>query len=104
MASIARVTSLLEHINTAALEQSAGVGQVNGSVTQLDGITQQNAAMVEQLAAAAVSLTDQVSVVHNTIRVFLVAENDATLAEANAVQLRKQSRQAGGKLLSFSPA
>jgi aerotaxis receptor len=92
MQSITRVTASLEHINTAAREQSNGIGQVNTAITQLDGITQQNAAMVEELAAAANSLNDQVGLVHNTIRVFRLTDQDTTLAEVDAVELRKQAR------------
>ena len=51
-----RVTDIIGEITAAAAEQSDGIGQVNGSVTQLDQMTQQNAALVEQCAAAAESL------------------------------------------------
>jgi len=67
--SVQRVTDIISEITAAAAEQSDGIGQVNGSVTQLDQMTQQNAALVEQSAAAAESLKDQAvrlrSIVHN---------------------------------------
>ena len=54
-ASVQRVTDIIGEITAAAAEQSDGIGQVNGAVTQLDQMTQQNAALVEQSAAAAES-------------------------------------------------
>ena len=54
-----RMNGLLAEISTAASEQSSGVAQVGAAVHQLDEMTQQNAALVEQTAAAASSLRDQ---------------------------------------------
>jgi methyl-accepting chemotaxis protein len=59
VSSVQRVSDIIGEISAAATEQSAGIGQVNGSVVQLDQMTQQNAALVEQSAAAAESLKDQ---------------------------------------------
>ena len=56
---VKRVADIMGEISTAAAEQSSGIGQVNVSVVQLDQMTQQNAALVEQSAAAAESLRDQ---------------------------------------------
>ncbi len=54
-----KVSAFISDITTAAGEQSDGIGQVNVAVTQLDQMTQQNAALVEESAAAAESLKDQ---------------------------------------------
>ena len=59
VASVQRVTDIIGEISAAALEQSEGIGQVNEAVTRLDQMTQQNAALVEESAAAAESLKDQ---------------------------------------------
>jgi len=59
VASVQRVSDIIGEITAASAEQSDGIGQINGSVTQLDQMTQQNAALVEQSAAAAQSLKDQ---------------------------------------------
>jgi methyl-accepting chemotaxis protein len=59
VASVQRVTDIIGEITAASAEQSDGIGQVNTAVTQLDQMTQQNAALVEQSAAAAESLKDQ---------------------------------------------
>jgi methyl-accepting chemotaxis protein len=57
--SVRRVSDIIGEISAAAAEQSAGIGQVNGAVADLDGMTQQNAALVEESAAAAESLRAQ---------------------------------------------
>ncbi|NKI93169.1 methyl-accepting chemotaxis protein [Rhizobacter sp. SG703] len=57
--SVQRVSDIIGEITAASSEQSDGIGQVNQSVTQLDQMTQQNAALVEQSTAAAESLKDQ---------------------------------------------
>ncbi|MDP3809504.1 MAG: chemotaxis protein, partial [Hydrogenophaga sp.] len=64
-------------ITAAAGEQSDGIGQVNVAVTQLDQMTQQNAALVEESAAAAESLKDQAARMHATMAVFLLAPQAA---------------------------
>jgi methyl-accepting chemotaxis protein len=59
VASVQRVSDIIGQISAAAAEQSSGIGQVNGAVSDLDRMTQQNAALVEQSAAAAESLKEQ---------------------------------------------
>ncbi|MEK8027396.1 methyl-accepting chemotaxis protein [Pseudaquabacterium rugosum] len=56
---IARVNDIIGEISAQAADQSQGIGSVNQAVTQLDGMTQQNAALVEESAAAAESLREQ---------------------------------------------
>jgi methyl-accepting chemotaxis protein len=57
--SIKRVTDLMGEISAASNEQATGVAQVGEAVTQMDQVTQQNAALVEEMAAAASSLKSQ---------------------------------------------
>ena len=59
VASVQRVTDIIAEISASTIEQSQGIGTVNDAVAQLDQMTQQNAALVEQSAAAAESLKDQ---------------------------------------------
>jgi len=68
--SVQRVTDIIGEITAAASEQSDGIGQVNASVVQLDQMTQQNAALVEQSAAAAESLKDQASKLARVVGTF----------------------------------
>ena len=72
VASVQRVTDIIGEITAAASEQSDGIGQVNTAVTQLDQMTQQNAALVEQSAAAAQSLKDQAQRLSAVIATFKV--------------------------------
>jgi methyl-accepting chemotaxis protein-1 (serine sensor receptor) len=59
VASISRVTDIMGEISAASSEQSSGVGQISQAIAQMDVATQQNAALVEESAAAAESLRDQ---------------------------------------------
>jgi methyl-accepting chemotaxis protein len=59
VSSVARVTDIMAEIMAASEEQSAGIQQINGAIVQMDQATQQNAALVEEAAAAADSLQDQ---------------------------------------------
>src|SRR5690606_3663929 len=59
MDSVRRVTDIMGEITAASEEQSAGIEQVNQAVGQMDQVTQQNAALVEEAAAAAASLQEQ---------------------------------------------
>jgi aerotaxis receptor len=99
MGSVERVAHVLEDISHATAEQSTGVSKISTSLVDMDAITQQNAAMVEELAAAAHSLNHQVQQVHDSIRVFRLTDRDVTLAEADAVAMRKDSKGAGERPL-----
>ncbi|MDN3919932.1 methyl-accepting chemotaxis protein [Roseateles violae] len=70
---VARVNDLMGEISTASVEQSQGIAQVGDAVTQLDTVTQQNAALVEQSAAAAESLKIQAARLNELMSVFKLA-------------------------------
>ena len=70
ISSVRRVTGIMGEIAAASAEQSAGIAQVNTAVVQMDEVTQQNAALVEQAAAAAVSLEEQTANVVQALDVF----------------------------------
>jgi methyl-accepting chemotaxis protein len=59
VASVSRVTQIMAAITEASSEQSTGIGHVNMAITEMDSVTQQNAALVEQAAAAAGSMQEQ---------------------------------------------
>ncbi len=71
--SVRQVTSIVSDITEAAHEQSSGIGLVNGAVNELDQMTQQNAALVEESAAAAESLKDQSHRLSDVVSVFKLA-------------------------------
>ncbi|MGN6665429.1 MAG: methyl-accepting chemotaxis protein [Trinickia sp.] len=68
--SVRRVNEILEEISHASREQSAGIEQVNRAVGEMDKVTQQNAALVEEAAAAAQSLKDQAGTLREAISGF----------------------------------
>jgi methyl-accepting chemotaxis protein len=70
VSQVKRVSTLIGEIAGAAHEQSAGIGQVNMAVAQLDQMTQQNAALVEQSAAASESLKDQATTLADAVSAF----------------------------------
>ena len=70
VAQVRKVTDLVGEIANAAREQSSGIGQVNMAVSQLDQVTQQNAALVEESAAAAASLTQQAQTLGKAVALF----------------------------------
>ncbi|MFT0849503.1 methyl-accepting chemotaxis protein [Achromobacter sp. F4_2707] len=89
MDSVKQMAAVLDQINAAAQAQTRGVEHIKHGFDELELITQQNMSMVDELASAAHSLNSQVGAVHNTIRVFRLTEKDTTLAESDAVALRK---------------
>lgn len=90
--AVGSVSTLLDEISTATVEQHSGIAQVTEAVAHMDSITQQNAAMVEQLAAAAQSLLGQVAEVSNSMGIFRLTSSEITTAELDAVQLRREAK------------
>ena len=82
VSSVQRVSDIIGEISAAAAEQSDGIGQINGSVNQLDEMTQQNAALVEQSAAAAESLKEQATRLAQVVGTFRL---DGGSAAAHAI-------------------
>jgi len=74
VASVQRVSDIIGEISAASAEQSSGIGQVNTAVVELDRMTQQNAALVEQSAAAAESLKDQAQRLGGVVSRFRLAD------------------------------
>ncbi|WP_120345840.1 methyl-accepting chemotaxis protein [Paraburkholderia fungorum] len=72
--SVELVTSLMGEIEAAAREQTDGIDQVNKAITQIDEVTQHNAALVEEAAAAAGSLEEQTAVLRDAVAVFRLDE------------------------------
>lgn len=86
VSSIKHVTEIMSDITAASREQSTGIEQVNQAITQMDEVTQQNAALVEQAAAAASSLEQQADELVGAISIFNVAKN-GTGRSADVVRL-----------------
>jgi methyl-accepting chemotaxis protein len=82
MTSVRRVTDIMGEITIASREQTAGIEQVNRAINHMDEVTQQNAALVEQAAAAAGSLQEQAVKLARIVSVFKL--NDMSVAYAHA--------------------
>ena len=68
--SITRVTDIMSEIASASMEQTMGIEQVNSAITQMDEVTQQNAALVEEAAAAAGSMQEQAAALAEMVSIF----------------------------------
>ena len=97
--AVQRVTDIMGEIAAASEEQSRGIEQVNRAVTQMDEVTQQNAALVEQAAAAASSLQDQAARMREVVSVFRIAEQavDRMHTAGVARGSNANARSAGGR-------
>jgi len=91
VASVGKVVELVRDISAASEEQSDGIAQVNVAITQMDSSTQQNAALVEQAAAAAQSLQEQAAALANVVSVFRL-EGDGALSAEHHPRLQDRSR------------
>ena len=84
VSSVKRVTDIMSEIANASAEQSAGIAQVNTSIIEMDSMTQQNAALVEQAAAAAQSLQDQAGELARVVSIFKLEEGEEHHVPAQA--------------------
>lgn len=91
VASIRRVTEIVGEISAASHEQSLGVAQVGEAVTLMDQVTQQNAALVEEMAAAASSLPNQADDLVQVVSVFQLGGEAAS--RGNALGFNRPSLQ-----------
>jgi methyl-accepting chemotaxis protein len=80
VSSVRRVTDIMAEITSASSEQSIGIDQVNTAITQMDQVTQQNAALVEQAAAAAASMQEQAEKLADVASSFRLGNDDRQLA------------------------
>jgi methyl-accepting chemotaxis protein len=82
--SVKRVTDIMSDIAAASAEQSAGIEQINLSIIEMDGMTQQNAALVEQAAASFQSLQNQAAELQRVVSIFKVEPGEEAVAAAPA--------------------
>jgi len=90
---ISRVTDIMSGIASASAEQTLGIEQVNAAITQMDDVTQQNAALVEEAAAAATSLEDQAATLAQLVSTFKL--DSSADGDYNAAQ-----RAPGGRVVA----
>lgn len=89
--SVRKVHGLVDEISHGAREQLEGISQVNNAIAQLDGITQRNAALVEEIASAAQALEAVAQDTTETVHVFRI--DRSTRTRTDAVQLRRGQRE-----------
>ena len=83
---VQRVTSMIREISVSTAEQTVGMGQVSEAVAQLDQVTQQNAALVEESAAAAASLNQQAQQLVQAVAVFQLGNYQVQAARSAPIQ------------------
>jgi methyl-accepting chemotaxis protein len=79
------VADILAEITAASQEQSAGIEQINQAITQMDDVTQQNAALVEQAAAASQAMQDQAGRLAEAVAVFRLDSGAPAAAPVRAI-------------------
>ena len=92
--SVRRITQIMSEIAVASAEQGSGIEQINQAVTQMDDMTQQNAALVEQTAAASASLQDQAASLVTSMSIFTLGNEKATPSRQEAPPPRVAARRA----------
>ncbi|MGV7209413.1 methyl-accepting chemotaxis protein [Oxalobacteraceae bacterium A2-2] len=80
--SVRRVTEIMNDITVASQRQTSGIEEVNAAITEMDDLTQRNAALVEQSAAAAQSMQDQAHDLLKAVSVFRLADGAASAPTA----------------------
>ncbi|MGV0124575.1 methyl-accepting chemotaxis protein [Achromobacter xylosoxidans] len=104
VASVKRVTDIMGEISAASEEQSSGIDQVNRAVSQMDEVTQQNAALVEEAAAAAGSLQEQAQRLAEAVAVFKINAGDVIEVPARQLaQHRSAPRVAAPQAETVAP-
>ncbi|MFM0061048.1 methyl-accepting chemotaxis protein [Paraburkholderia phytofirmans] len=101
--AVARVTDIMGEIAAASGEQSRGIEQVNLAITQMDEVTQQNAALVEEAAAASTSLEEQGRQLTQAVAFFRIAETGASQTTSGAVGATRRPAVTGLRARSMSP-
>jgi methyl-accepting chemotaxis protein len=90
--SVQRVTDIISEISLATQEQSAGIDQINTAISQMDHVTQQNAALVEEAAAASAALEEQAARLMEVVSVFKLDSSAMAALGAEAPARRPPGR------------
>ncbi|CAN7577544.1 methyl-accepting chemotaxis protein [Pseudoduganella sp. LjRoot289] len=93
VASVRQVNDIIARISDASAEQAQGITEVNRAVGQIDDVTQQNAALVEQAAAAAASLQEQTAHLAEAVAVFQLDEGEAEAQPAAQLQAAAENER-----------
>jgi methyl-accepting chemotaxis protein len=99
--SVGRVTGIISEISAAGQEQTAGIDQINQAISQMDQVTQQNAALVEEAAAASEAMQEQAARLASVVSIFKIAASDYRQA---AVLAPQTSRKPAARTLANRPS
>lgn len=106
--AVKQVADIMSEIAAASAEQSSGIEQVNIAITQMDEVTQQNAALVEEAAAASSSMQDQAANLAGTVAIFKLQSNmQSMIATKPSVAVRPATERPQAtkpKILANSPS
>ncbi|MBB1632579.1 methyl-accepting chemotaxis protein [Cupriavidus sp. UME77] len=102
--AVKRVTDIMNEISAATQEQTSGIEQVNQAVTQMDQVTQQNAALVEEAAAAAGALEEQAQKLNGVVSVFRLSGSHGMAAQPPATRAPVAVKAAASSSPARQPA
>ena len=92
VSSIRQVTDIVAEISAATQEQNDGIAQIHRAITEMDGTTQQNSALVEETAAAAETLREQADMLEQTVAAFTIAAGQGTKPAAKPAPAKAAPR------------
>ncbi|MGX9697456.1 methyl-accepting chemotaxis protein [Janthinobacterium lividum] len=87
VASVHRVTDIMGEISMASGEQLSGIEQVNAAIVQMEQVTQQNAALVEQASTAAASMQQRATLLSGTVGIFKLSRDQVSAQAAHGISL-----------------
>jgi methyl-accepting chemotaxis protein len=94
VSAVENVSEVVSDISTASVQQSAGIGEVNATVTSMDEMTQQNAALVEQATAASRSMEEQAAALIRLMAFFKTGTDDEAVAQTPSPSVAPTARTA----------
>lgn len=97
VASVKKVSDIVAEITAASEEQSIGIAEINSSVTQMDAMTQQNAAMVEEVAAASEAMGSEANDLDNQMRFFKVGDHASVANSGSSLMTTRPERRSGNR-------
>jgi aerotaxis receptor len=101
LSAVQKVTQLISEVSHSSREQLKAISHINAAVAEMESITQQNAALVEEMAAASSSVKGQAQVMTSTVEVFRL-QGDSRAQTVDAMALRRQAKLSSAGPLQLS--
>jgi methyl-accepting chemotaxis protein-2 (aspartate sensor receptor) len=96
--SVTHVSQLIDEISTSSTEQSQGIEQIGKAVTEMDSTTQQNATLVQESSAAAISLEQQAKKLSDMVAIFKVRIPHTNAQKSNDLLAEAKTRRSSAPL------